>query len=131
MASCSVSWCFRLQLLTHLNVYLCPSYRSSHTWRRENALHGNWLSRYSDQVTGWPTDEARFSSRQGQEIFLFSITSRPALGPTQAPVRWVPGALSPVLKRQGREAHPLPPVSVEVKNGGAMHHSSICLYDMV
>jgi hypothetical protein len=41
--------------------------------------------------------------------------SRPALGPIQPPVKWVPGTLSPGLKRQGREADHLPPTSAEVK----------------
>jgi hypothetical protein len=27
--------------------------------------------------------------------FLFSTLSRPALGPTEAPIRWILGALSP------------------------------------
>jgi hypothetical protein len=45
-----------------------------------------------------------FDSRQGQEIFLFSTASRPALGPTQPPTQWVAGALSLGVKRPGREA---------------------------
>jgi hypothetical protein len=48
--------------------------------------------------------------------FLFSTSSRPALGPTQSPIQWVPGALSPGVKLQGREADHLPPTSAEVKN---------------
>jgi hypothetical protein len=43
------------------------------------------------------------------------MSSRPALGPTQPPVQWVPGALSPWVKRQAREADHLPPASAEVK----------------
>jgi hypothetical protein len=43
------------------------------------------------QAMGWT---ARFESWQGQEIFPFSIASRPALGPAQSPIQWVPGALS-------------------------------------
>jgi hypothetical protein len=47
--------------------------------------------------------------------FLFSTASRPALGPTQPPIQWVPGALSPGVKRQEREADHSPPISAEVK----------------
>jgi hypothetical protein len=38
------------------------------------------------------------------KIFLFSTASRPVLGPTQPPIQWVPGTLSPGVKRSGREA---------------------------
>jgi hypothetical protein len=57
-------------------------------------------------VTGRPG----FDPRQGQRIFPLTSASRPALGPTQPPVQWVPGALSPGVKR-GRgvmlTTHPL------------------------
>jgi hypothetical protein len=43
------------------------------------------------------------------------MSSRPALGSTQPPFQWVPEALSPGLKRQGREADHSPPTSAEVK----------------
>jgi hypothetical protein len=33
--------------------------------------------------TGWTTEKSVFDSRQGQEIFLFSTASRPALGPNR------------------------------------------------
>jgi hypothetical protein len=39
-----------------------------------------------------------------------------ALGPTQLPIQWVPAALSPEVKRPGREADHSPPSSAEVKN---------------
>jgi hypothetical protein len=37
-------------------------------------------------------------------FYKTSTSSRPALGSTQPPIQWVPGALSPGIKRQGREA---------------------------
>jgi hypothetical protein len=41
-----------------------------------------------------------------------------ALGPTQ--LQWVPGAFSPGVKLQEREADHSPPSSAEVKKGGAI-----------
>jgi hypothetical protein len=43
--------------------------------------------------------------------------SRPAVGPTQPPIQWVPGTLSLRVNQPGREADHLPPSSAEVKNG--------------
>jgi hypothetical protein len=43
------------------------------------------------------------------------MMSRPALGSTQPPIQWVPGALSPGTKRPGREADHSSPASAEVK----------------
>jgi hypothetical protein len=40
-----------------------------------------------------------FDPRQGQRIFPLAPVSRPALGPTQPPVQWVLGVLSPGVKR--------------------------------
>jgi hypothetical protein len=45
----------------------------------------------------------------GNARFFFCTVSRPTLGPTQPPIQWVLGSLSPGLKRPGREAdHSLP-----------------------
>jgi hypothetical protein len=41
--------------------------------------------------------------------------SIPALGSTQTPIQLVLGALSPIVKRPGREADHTPPTSAEVK----------------
>jgi hypothetical protein len=65
------------------------------------------------------------------KVFLFSTTSRPALGPTQSPVQLVPGTFSPGVKRSGREADQSLPSSAEVKNGGAIPSFPICLHGVV
>jgi len=39
-----------------------------------------------------------------RDSFLFTIASRPALGPTQPPIQCVLGALSPGVKQLGDEA---------------------------
>jgi hypothetical protein len=56
-----------------------------------------------------------FHSRWVLGIFVFTTGSRTALGPTQSPIQWVPGALSLRVKWPGREADHLPPSSAEFK----------------
>jgi hypothetical protein len=56
-----------------------------------------------------------FDSRRGLGIFLFTTVSRTALGTTQPPIQWVPGALSLGVKRLGHEADHSPPSSSEAK----------------
>jgi hypothetical protein len=60
-----------------------------------------------------------FDSQQCK-IFLFSTASRLTLGATPPPIQWVPGALSPEIMWQRREADQSPPFSVESKKGGAV-----------
>jgi hypothetical protein len=61
------------------------------------------------------------NSQQGQEIFfLFSTSSTSALGTTQTPVPWVPGALPQGVERPEREADHSPPYIAEVNNGEAI-----------
>jgi hypothetical protein len=50
----------------------------------------------------------RSSSPGKVKNFLFSKSSRSALGSTQPPIQWVPGVLSLGLKRQAREADHCP-----------------------
>jgi hypothetical protein len=50
-------------------------------------------------VSGYGLDDRMIGvrTRQGQRIFPLTSVSRPALRPTQPPVQWVPGVLSPGL----------------------------------
>jgi hypothetical protein len=57
----------------------------------------------------------RSSSPGRVKNFLFSMSSRPALGFTQSTIQWVLGALSPGVKRPVREANHSSPASAEVK----------------
>jgi len=41
----------------------------------------------------WITEESWFDSRQGEDVFLFSKMSRPALVPTHTPIQCVMDAL--------------------------------------
>jgi hypothetical protein len=61
-----------------------------------------------------------FDSRRRLAVFLFTIASRRALGPTQPHIQWVPGALSLGVRQPGREADHSPPSSAEVKMRGAI-----------
>jgi hypothetical protein len=65
---------------------------------------------------GYGLDGRGFDYRQEQKIFPYPIASRPALGSTQPPIQWAPGALSPEAKRLVHEADLSPPSSAEVKN---------------
>jgi hypothetical protein len=57
-----------------------------------------------------------FGIVQEQGIFLYLTASRMTLGSTQPPIQRAPGALSPAVKRPGREVDHSPPPSAEVKN---------------
>jgi hypothetical protein len=68
-------------------------------------------------VSDYGLDNRSSIPRQRQRIFLLASASRPALGTTQPPVQWVPGVLSPGVKRGlGRDADNAPPSSAEVEN---------------
>jgi hypothetical protein len=68
-------------------------------------------------ATGYGLDDqgVRVSSPAGLKNFQFTMLSRSALRSTQSPIQWVLGALSPGVKRPGREADHSPPASAEVK----------------
>jgi hypothetical protein len=68
----------------------------------DNYLHLS--SENQDNPVGIGAGRHRFDSQYGQELFLFSTASRPALGPLS-------------IKRLGREADLTPLPSAKVKNG--------------
>jgi hypothetical protein len=63
----------------------------------------------------YPIGVLEFHSRRRLGIPVFSTASGTALGSTQPPIQWVPGALSLGVKRPGREADHSPPSNAEVK----------------
>jgi len=75
-----------------------------HTVVLNNIFRTRW-------ATDWTIGILGFDSRRGVGIFLFTIVSRTALGPTQSPIQWVPGALYLRVKRPRCEADSSPPSS--------------------
>jgi hypothetical protein len=67
-------------------------------------------------ATGYGLDNrgVRVRVRQGQEFSLLHVV-RTGSGAHPTSIQWVPGALSPGVMQQGREADHLAPTSVEVK----------------
>jgi hypothetical protein len=91
------------------------------SFSRRTLLHGiNSLIRYNGGTRNLSYRlEFRGSipGRGSAEIsFLHDTASRPALGPIQPRIHWVPTALFQGVKRPGREADDSPPSSAEVKN---------------
>jgi hypothetical protein len=64
----------------------------------------------------------------GLGILLFTTASRTALGPTQPPIQWVPGAFSLGVKWPGREVDHSPPSRAEVKEWGELYLQSFLQY---
>jgi hypothetical protein len=80
-------------------------------------FYKQWLHSSVRTVTRLRDGRPGFDSRYGQGVFLFTTASKTTLEPTQPPIQWLPGALSPRIKRPGREVNHTPPPSAEVKNG--------------
>jgi hypothetical protein len=68
-----------------------------------------------DMVTGYGMRDRGIGIRVSVGSRIFSASSRPALGSTQPPLQWVPGALFQEVKKPGREAAHTPTASAEVK----------------
>jgi hypothetical protein len=92
-------------------------HRSVHMYSHFHSLTMNWNARV------WFLAQAR--------DFLFSTVARSDLGPTQTSVHWIPGTISLGGKGPVHKAEHSHPSSPEVKNGGAIPPSPICLHGMV
>jgi hypothetical protein len=80
------------------------------------------------RAKGW-TAEVRFPA--GARDFFYSTASKSALGPTQPPVKWVPGAFFVRGKAARREADHSPACSAEVSIGGAIPPLPLRVHSMV
>jgi hypothetical protein len=115
---------FSAKVISHPVVKLC---HANTTAANRSAVqnifmkHTRSLSRSRDIsvgiATGYGLDDrgGRSSSLGRVKNFLFSTSLRPALGSSQPPIKWVPRALSPGVKRQGCQTDHSPPTSAEVK----------------
>jgi hypothetical protein len=69
--------------------------------------------KYSELATGWTYEISLFNPCQVCEISKAPTTD---LGPTQSPLHWVQGALSPGIKQPKQEADHSSPSHAEVNN---------------
>jgi hypothetical protein len=71
----------------------------SHTYKTTGRIMVLYILTFIslDIVSDYGLDDRAIRVRfpAGQRIFPVASVSRPALGPTQPPVQWVPGVLSP------------------------------------
>jgi hypothetical protein len=120
--------CLRVFWPKYFKNILSTNSRNIPHWAHHPVNKFAWRSRYSDWIrAGRPRGQS--SSPGRGKNFLFSTSFRPVLGPTQPPIQWVPWALSPWVKRYGREADHSPPASAAVKK--ILNYTSIPPYAFI
>jgi hypothetical protein len=95
------------KICTHLYYYSPPLYQMRYQGSRDSSVGIATSYGLYDRGVGVRVPV-------GSRFFLFSMSSRPALGPTQATYPMDTGGFFPGVKRPGREDHHSPPTSAEV-----------------
>jgi hypothetical protein len=97
---------FILSSIISIKYYLHSSNNLSHLYCTLPSIpvlyvyqHVAEVPQYSEQATGWMT-----GSIPGK-VFLFTPTTRLALGPTKTPIQWALVTLSPGVNWLGHQAH--------------------------
>jgi hypothetical protein len=89
----------------------------------------NGVSHLFLQIRHWPMS---LHKNELHFTIIFTAMSKRALGPTQPPIQWIPGALSLGVKRPEREVDHSLPSSGEVKECVELYlHSPVRLYGVV
>jgi hypothetical protein len=68
------------------------------------------------RATGWTAKGLGFDSQKGEEIILFSVTSRLVLSSTQHHIQWVLEGFPQEVKQPGCAVDHSPPSTAEVMN---------------
>jgi hypothetical protein len=88
------------------------------------------LGTVTSLLARWPKNRVRFS--EGTYIILISIMTRPPLGTTRFPIRWILGAFSQRVKRTKRKSDHSPLSSGKVRNSWSYASTSHMFFmDMV
>jgi hypothetical protein len=89
------------------------SYPGKQSMRKMIRMKDAWITKNGTHERSWSSaDWQRAGCLRGRSlspgnIFPFSMSSRPVLGPTQPPTQWVPGAISQRAKAAGAWSWPL------------------------
>jgi hypothetical protein len=81
-------------------------------------LKTSWLLPITDPIAQYigGLDGLGSIPRKGMRFFFYLTASRPTLGTTQPPIKWVPGSLSQGVKWPELEDDHLPPSNAQIKN---------------